>query len=194
MKFLIPALALLLGGCASSVPRIPEGTPAPDWALLTVDGDTLRSTALRGRTLVLTWIDPTCPEVQDAALDGTLRQVERRWLEKGGVDVFYVASQAGPGGDWLGPGDLKPWMKEAKLRGTVLLDSGQVLAKAWKITRIPVSGVVDASGNVVWAGFSDAVDSLGEPLVSRAVSSALEGAPRWAGPPDDGGGCQLPYR
>jgi len=174
--------------------RQAPGTPAPRWALETADGDTLRSDSLAGKVVVLVWIDPTCAEVQTAAENGALRMTERRWMQDSRVEIYYVASMAGGGRDWLAPADWKPWLKDMKLRAPVLVDSAQILAEAWKIKRIPSAGIVDATGRVRWAGPVDAMDSTGEPAVSTAIERALAGANSWVPKFDPPGGCALGYR
>lgn len=174
-------------------PRATLDVSAPRWSLPTTDGDTIHSDSLRGRVTVLVWIDPTCAEVQTAADGGALRMAERRWMEDSRVEILYVASMAGGGGDWLAPADWKPWLKDMKLRAPVVVDSAQSLAKAWKVRRIPSAGVVDTSGRILWAGPVDAMDSTGEPAVSGAIAKALEGLHAWAPERDPEGGCPLRY-
>lgn len=159
-----------------------------------MDGDTVRSDSLRGKLVVLAWLDPACPAVQDAGESGLLRALERRWMSDSRVEILYVASMAGQGGDWLAPGDWKPWLKEARLRGTVLVDSSQSLAKAWGIPRVPTAGIVDPTGMVRWGGRLDVADTTGEPIVSGAVAAILEGSEPWRPRHDPAGGCPISYR
>lgn len=190
----ILVFSAILAGCVGMPSRLERELPAPNWKLSTFDGDTLRSESLAGKVVVLAWIDPTCPEVQTAADGGVLRILERRWMENPRVEIFYVASMGAGTKDWLEPEDWKPWLKDMKLRGTVLVDSAQTLAKAWKIRRIPSAGIVDSKGLVRWAGPIDAMDSTGEPVASIAVGNALEGRDSWVPRRDPEGGCDLVYR
>lgn len=189
----VAALACALAGCTVAPSRMDLDAPAPSWTLSTVDGDTLRSESFAGKVVVYAWIDPTCPEVQTAADGGALRVLERRWMNDDRVAVLYVASMpvSGPGN--LGPEEWKPWIKEMRLRGPVLLDSQMVLAKAWNVRRVPTAGIVDAKGKVRWSGPVDAIDSTGEPAFSTAVGEALEGRSAWTPTLDPEGNCAVRY-
>ncbi len=187
-------VGLGLAGCSPLAWRPASRVAASAWSLATVDGDTVRSESLRGKVVVLAWLDPACPAVQDASESGVLRALERRWMSDSRVEILYVASMAGQGGDWLAPGDWKPWLKEARLRGTVLIDSSQTLAKSWGIPRLPSAGIVDTAGMVRWGGRMDLVDTTGEPAVSKAVAAILEGSEPWAPRLEPAGGCPISYR
>lgn len=188
----LAAMAVLaLAGCTVAPSRMDLDVPAPRWSLVTVDGDTLHSDSLAGKVVVYAWIDPTCPEVQTAADGGALRILERKWMNDDRVTILYVASMPLTGNSGLGPAEWKPWIKDMRLRGPVLLDSLRVLAHAWKVRRVPSAGIVDAKGKVRWSGPVDAVDSLGEPAVSTAVGEALEGRSAWTPMLDPEGSCEV---
>lgn len=191
--------ALLLGAsftvcsCTVAPARMKLDAPAPRWVLATVDGETLHSDSLAGKVVVYAWIDPTCPEVQTAAEGGALRMLERRWMNDDRVTILYVASMPTTGGNGLGAAEWKPWIKDMRLRGPVLLDSQLVLAKAWNVRRIPFAGIIDAKGLVRWSGPVDAMDSIGDPALSTAVGEALEGRSAWSPEQDPEGICKVRY-
>lgn len=183
--------AAMLASCATLPARMKLDVVAPRWKLATVDGDTLHSEGVAGKVVVYAWIDPTCPEVQTAVDGGALRILERRWMNDDRVTVLYVASMPTSGPSGLAIADWKPWIKEMRLRGPVLLDSQRTLAKAWNVQRIPTAGIVDAKGLVRWSGPVDAMDSLGDPALSTAVGEALEGRNAWSPEQDPEGSCRV---
>lgn len=193
-RVVLLAVMAAFAGCTVAPARMDLDVAAPRWKLVTIDGDTLRSDSLAGKVVVYAWIDPTCAEVQSAADGGAMRILEKRWMGDERVTVFYVASMAGGSGDWLAPADWKPWIKEMRLRAPVLLDSGQALARAWNVRRIPSAGIVGTDGRVRWSGPLDALDSTGEPAVSTAVGQVLEGRSSWVPTLDPEGSCAVRYR
>lgn len=168
---LLLAVSMAVFGCASM--RI--GGTVPSWKLATSDGDTLSRDILMGRPGIVVWLDPMCPQVQDAASPGgVLRLMESRWMPTDSVWIVYVAARTRRD-EVMDPQMWRPWMKEVKLRGPVLVDSTSALARIFGAGHAPAAAVVDQNGALRWRGPLRAVDSSGLPLASQVLDSVLAG-------------------
>lgn len=167
-------------GC-SGLAQIPRsGFAMPAWQLPTADGDTMSAASLRGRPGLLVWVDPTCEDLQDlSGSEGPLRLFESRWMEDPRhIWVAYVASRKTTDPSYMDGPMWKSWLKDQKLRGQVVMDEDAILAKQWKVGRVPSASLVDSEGNVRWSGPAElATDIFGYPDVSVALDSMLAGRP-----------------
>jgi hypothetical protein len=174
------AAAVILAGCSglNQVPR--SDFPMPEWKLPTADGDTLSAASLRGRAGVVVWVDPFCPDFQElGGAEGPLNLFESRWMEDPHhIWIAYVASRRPTDPSYMDGPMWKSWLKDQKLRGQVLLDGKGILAKAWKVGRVPSASVVDSLGQVRWSGPAElASDVFGYPDISLVLDSLFAGRP-----------------
>jgi hypothetical protein len=164
----------------------------PSWKLPTSDGDTISDVLLRGRPGLVVWIDPMCPQVQEAAVSGgALRRMESRWMPTDSAWIVYVAART-RSDEVMDPQMWRPWMKEMKLRGPVLVDSAATLSRALGAGYAPAAVVVDQEGVLRWRGPVRAFDSTGLPLASLVLDSVMAG--RALPTPDDRADQGCPMR
>lgn len=134
---LVPLAWLLVASLGRSVPRV--GDPAPEFSLVSMDGETVTSAELAGRPYLLnfwaSWCVPACVDEHPVLLDAQERYGDQVTI----VGVLYrdspEAAQAfletyGDGG-WLN-----------------LSDPGERLAAAWGVLGPPETFLVDADGRV----------------------------------------------
>lgn len=138
-RALLTALALLaLAGCQGMVgpPGPQEGSPAPGFALASLDGPEVELASLAGRPLVLnfwaTWCGPCRHEIPHL----------RRLAAEDGVQVVSINLDAGGG-----PA-LRDFVERHGINYPVLLGDGEVVREygAWAI---PYTLVLDASQKIV---------------------------------------------
>ena len=119
------------GGASAEV-----GQPAPDFSLLDIKGMPVSLSSLRGQTVLInfwaTWCLPCRREMPD---------IEDAFIERqgGGFVVLGVNLQEG----------VKPAREFAEKYGVtfpVLLDSKGEVAKAYRLTGLPESWIVDSDG------------------------------------------------
>lgn len=174
----VSLIALALAGCSGVSQVAKTDFAMAPWTLPTTDGGTMSSESLKGRAGALVWLDPTCADVQDAsAWEGALRMFESRWMEDSNkVWIVYVASRKTTDPSYMDGPMWRGWLKEQKLRGSVVLDTTGTLAKQWGVKRVPNASVVDAAGNVRWSGAAEYADDVfGEPDLSVALDSVVHG-------------------
>lgn len=173
------AVAIVLlttfSGCAIFRPTVSVGQSAPAWSFVASDGgDSVRSTRLIGRPGMLVWMDPLCPQVENASQSGgPLRVLESRWNSTDSAWIYYVAARSFPDAV-LKPSMWRPWLKEMKLRGSVLIDTSMSLAHKLGVRSVPTAVVIDAAGKVRWKG---PVQALERDVVESVEDDTLETPP-----------------
>jgi peroxiredoxin len=109
---------------------------APDFTLLDVDGNLVSLSSFRGRTVLLnfwaTWCVPCRREMPDMNSQFLKRQ-------SSGLVVLAINLEEG-----LEP--IRTFVKKYELEFPVLLDSRRDVAKAYRLSGLPESWVVDSGG------------------------------------------------
>lgn len=171
-------VALGLTGCAWFRPIVQPGEAVAPFAFRVSDGgDSVRSSRLLGRPGVLMWIDPLCPRVDSAAQSqGPLRMLESRWNSTDSVWFYYVAARTEKA-TVLEAKIWRPWLKEMKLRGSVILDTAMVLAKALGVDHVPAAVVLGPDMTLRWRGGLDQEEEGGPTGASLVLDSVLHDKP-----------------
>ncbi|HVS82124.1 MAG TPA: TlpA disulfide reductase family protein [Pyrinomonadaceae bacterium] len=141
LKLFLCSLALLaLAGCESAGGSSPEsvvvGSNAPDFALSSLDGTTVKSSSLKGNVVVLnfwaTWCQPCMgeiPELKEFAASSKVKVVGIA-LDEDGLKV------------------VKPFVENNKIDYTVLLGDQEVFQR-FNGLGIPYTLVLDRSQRIV---------------------------------------------
>ena len=129
-------LALIASRLASTTLPTDVGQRAPDLALETLDGQTVRLSELRGRVVLLnfwaTWCVPCraeMPEIQSAYETNRAR----------GFEVLAINLQERPD-------EIRPFLSELGLTFPVLLDRDGAVARQYLARALPASYLVDREG------------------------------------------------
>jgi cytochrome c biogenesis protein CcmG/thiol:disulfide interchange protein DsbE len=132
----------------SSVDRFstpaPELEAAPDFALQTLDGETVRLSDYRGQVVLINTWATWCPPCRDEMPD--LEAYYRRRQADGFV-VLAVNSQESPG-------TVAAFLEEHNFTFPVLLDPDGVVTKDYRVYGLPTSFFIGRDGVVrgVWSG------------------------------------------
>jgi len=130
---LIGALSLLLGAAPP-----PPGSPAPDFQLKDLQGNMVRLSTLRGKTVVLHFWATWCPHClsEMPLLERTSRELAAR-----GAQVLAIN---------LGEPHRKVerYTQEHGLKLTILLDSRGKAAQAFGVVGLPATLVIDPEGRL----------------------------------------------
>ncbi len=133
----VPLAWLLVASLGRSVPRV--GEPAPEFSLVSIDGQTVTSESLAGRPYLLnfwaSWCIPACVDEHPVLIDA-----ERRYGDR--VAILGVLYRDSPEAaraflDTYGDGG---WLH--------LSDPGERLAGAWGVLGPPETFLVGADGRV----------------------------------------------
>jgi len=158
-----PAAAAPSAAAPAPAPTVAAqiGAPAPDFELAEVDGQKVRLSQFRGKTVVLEWFNPDCPFVRKSHTKGSLVGTAARHTQAG---VVWLAINSGaPGKQGHGAERNRQAKQEYQLSHPILLDEDGQVGKTYGAKRTPTLFVVDAQGVLVYAGAIDnSPDAEGE--------------------------------
>ena len=150
-------MALAAAGCrpASSTDARP---PAPDFALQTPSGKTVRLADLRGKVVLIDFWATYCGPCKESvpALERLHRDLKAAGLEVVGISEDSYADA------------VAPFVAEHKMTYTVLLDLEQAAGEAYSLRGLPQAFLIDREGKIAarWFGW--------EPGHEAAMRAAVE--------------------
>ena len=161
--FVIVVTAGRGGLSAKEAPPEPRH-PAPDFALKTLEGTTVRLSALRGKKVVLlnfwaTWCPPCRQEMP--TLEQIYADYKRKGLEILAINTEPAAEDA-----------VRGFVTELRLTFPVLLDPQGEVSRKYRVPGLPVSVLVDRQGMIrhIGVGYRSWIDR--EPR--REIESVLK--------------------
>jgi peroxiredoxin len=175
MKFQMSFLVLgLLAGPACAVGAV--GQAAPAFSGVDSSGKTVSLADFKGKTVVLEWVNPSCPYVRKH-YDSANMQATQKSATTQGV-VWLSVNSTHPGhGEHRKPAEMAAWTKEQGATPThTLMDGNGAIGRAYGARTTPHLYVVDAQGKLAYAGGIDDKPSSNPADVKTAknfVSAAL---------------------
>lgn len=164
-------------GLATPGARAEVGKAAPDFALVDLDGKTVKLADHKGKTIVLEWFNPECPFVNRAHGKGSLVDAAKRATQAG--VVWLAINSAAPGRQGHGAAVNVTGKQKFGLAHPILLDESGEVGRAYGATNTPHMFVIDDKGVLVYRGAIDnSPDGEGESAeggkLVRYVDVALE--------------------
>ncbi len=152
----VPAAIALAGKPAAQAPAaiVEVGKPAPDFTLPGLDGQPVKLSDLRGKTVVLEWYNPDCPFVVYAHGEtGPLRTLPKRWADQGVVWLAINSNAAGTEGSDQARNVAS--LLEYGMQYPVLVDENGKVGRDYGAKNTPTMYVVDPQGTLVYWGALD---------------------------------------
>lgn len=115
------------------------GTPAPDFALTTLSGETFRLSAQRGRVVVLNFWATWCPPCRYEIPDFVALQEEF-----GPEEVLFVGVSLDQGG----PEGVAHFARQMGINYPIAIDDGAANAAYGPILSLPTTFLIDRNGEV----------------------------------------------
>ena len=151
-RFFLLLLGFLFANAALAVN---PGQPAPDFTLTDVSGKAVKLSDLKGKYVVLEWVNPDCPYVQKHYNSANMPNLQK---EYGGRQVTWLAINSTREGhsEFKSPQQMGGWMKEkGAAPSATLLDRDSKVGKAYGAVTTPHMYVIDPKGTLVYVGAID---------------------------------------
>lgn len=200
MKTLTLTVALVAGltGSALAMAQAVVGQPAPVFTGVDTAGKPVSLSSLKGKYVVLEWVNPNCPFVQKHYNSGNMQNTQKH---AAGKEVVWlsVSTSAAPDGDPKAAASLSSWAKEKKATANaILVDSGKI-GRAYGARTTPHMYLIDPAGKLVYAGAIDSKPSANAAdipgasnYVVQAIDEATAGKPV-SKPVTQPYGCSVKY-
>src|SRR5690606_13798787 len=126
------------------------GAEAPDFELTSLDGEKVKLSDYRGKTVVLEWFNPQCPFVKQSHTEGTLKGMAKRYRDDGVVWLAINSNKAGSQGASVEA--MKEGRESFGIDYPILLDPDGTVGKAYGAKHTPHMYVIHPDGRLVYRG------------------------------------------
>jgi len=131
------------------------GMPAPAFNVRDITGKTQSLTRYRGKIVVLEWNNPGCPFVKKHYGSGNMQSLQQYAVSHGVIWLTINSGAAGKQG-YMTANEAKTNLKETGAHQTAyILDPQGKLGMLYGAKTTPHMFVIDAKGNLVYAGAID---------------------------------------
>lgn len=156
----LASLLSVLGGCGDDVPKLAQGRPTPSFTLEDLDGRTISFPAdLDGRLVAIRFWADWCPfcEGEMRAIEPVYRAYDGRGLRILAVNVRQDRETAAA---FVGP---------LGISYRVLLDRDGAVARAYGVTGLPTTFIVDQQGRLVARILGESTAEVFEQLIKEVL-------------------------
>lgn len=163
---------LLLAVSAGSAFAAAVGDTAPAFQLKDLGGKNHSLASLKGKVVVLEWVNPNCPFSDRHAREKTMSELSKKY---GTVTWLGINSTSPEHKDYLQPAAHQAWAKENGVSYPILYDPTGAIGHAYDAKTTPHMFVIDESGKIVYNGAIDDDPSGRKPRPERVnyVNGAL---------------------
>lgn len=167
------ALVFTIGLHAAAI----VGQPAPDFTLTDIKGTTHTLSDLKGKTVVLEWVNPQCPFVmKHYDKSGNIPALQKAATADGVVWLSINSAAPGKQGDF-DAAKVTAWATKTGAAPTAYLrDSDGKVGKLYGAKTTPHIFVITSDGKLVYNGAIDSINSADPSDIAKAenyVTAAL---------------------
>jgi peroxiredoxin len=168
----IATVTLLVAVSAGPALAAAVGEAAPAFQLKDLSGKTVSLADLKGKVVVLEWVNPNCPFSDRHAREKTMSELNRKY---GSVTWIGINSTSPEHRDYLQPADHQAWAKKNGVTYSILYDPTGATGHAYDARTTPHMFVIDEQGKIVYNGAIDDDPSGRKPKPERVnyVNGAL---------------------
>ncbi|MFA6960102.1 MAG: redoxin domain-containing protein [Opitutaceae bacterium] len=153
------------------------GQPAPEFMLADIKGALHTLSELKGKTVVLEWVNPECPFVKKHYdQSGNIPALQKTATADGVVWLSINSAAAGKQGDY-DPVQAGEWSKRIGAAATAYLrDKDGKVGKLYGAKTTPHIFIINADGVLVYSGAIDSIRSADATDIAKAenyVTAAL---------------------
>lgn len=166
------ALAVASTGFAAGV-----GEPAPDFTLTDIDGNAVTLSSLKGKTVVLEWVNPECPFVKKHYdKSGNMPALQKQAMADGVIWLQINSAAAGKQGDFS-EAQVKNWkQQQGVVAAHYFRDTTGKVGNLYDAKTTPHMFVINPEGVLVYNGAIDSIRSANAKDIEKAdnyVTAAL---------------------
>lgn len=178
MRILLGSLSacLALAAIPTSTAILPAavGQAAPDFTLRDSDGKTHSLSELKGKFVVLEWVNFECPFVRAQYNSGNMPSLQRTYTAKGVAWLSICSSAPGKDGYFQG-NELKTRMDRMKATPSAYLIDGEgEVGRLYAAKSTPTMFIVDPRGVLIYAGGIDDTPTTDPTEVPRSRNYVRE--------------------
>jgi peroxiredoxin len=158
------------------------GKPAPDFTGKTVKAEDVSLTALKGKVVVLEWVNYDCPFVKKHYASGNLPKLQETYTAKGVVWITINSSAEGKQGHLDAAKLAARSAKEGNKASHIVVDSSGTIGKAYSAKVTPHLYIIGKDGNLAYNGAVDSkattsAEDIGaaDKLFANALDAVLAG-------------------
>lgn len=170
MKKTILILPLLLLMISPAYAKVTTGSMAPDFTLKDTQGVEHTLSSLKGKYVVLEWVNSDCPFVKKHYDSGNMQALQNESVAKGVIWLSIASSAPGKQGHYTG----KKWKKLIKKNkfasSAVLLDASGEVGQLYNAKTTPHMFVINPEGILIYQGAIDSIASADQADVSKATN------------------------
>ena len=176
--------ALSLAGSAALAATATVGQAAPTFSATDASGKAVSLDDLKGKTVVLEWVNPECPYVRKHYDSANMQATQKAATGKAVVWLSVNSTHAGHE-DFKKPAEMLAWtQKQGAAPTATLMDGEGKIGRAYGARTTPHMVVIDAKGTLVYAGGIDDKPSANpadvktaKNYVNAALADVLAGKP-----------------
>lgn len=177
------ALTVLAGACSLiSAFAADVGQPAPAFTGKNVKGESVSLADLKGKVVVLEWVNFDCPFVKKHYSGGNLTKLQEDATAKDVVWISINSSAPGKQGHYSAADAAARAEKDGNKASQFILDPEGTIGKAYSAKTTPHLFIINKEGVLVYNGAidskksTDAADVAGAtPIFANALKAVLEG-------------------
>jgi peroxiredoxin len=131
------------------------GEKAPEFALESAAGGSVKLAQYRGKFVVLEWVNPECPYVRKHYGSSNMQGLQKEYTARDVVWLSINSTRAGHP-EHKKPAEMSGWMRQMNAAPTAtLLDPKGNVGRAYGARTTPHMYIVDPKGVLVYAGGID---------------------------------------
>ncbi len=152
LKFII---ALFFVSSLSAFANIKIDEPAPDFTLISSNGETLSLSDFRGKYIVLEWVNLDCPFVKKHYDTENMQKLQDKYIKQG-VEWLLICSSAPGKQGHFDNDEINKRMKNYKSNpNAYLIDEDGAVGKAYGAKTTPDMRIINPEGILIYAGAID---------------------------------------
>jgi redoxin len=172
---LTAAAALVVFSTGLMAATAEVGRAAPNFTLTDLDGNAHSLAGLKGKTIVLEWVNPECPFVQKHYdHSGNIPKTQKSATSSGVVWLTINSTAPGKEGDY-DVARAKAWQAKVHASPSAYLrDPDGKVGKLYDARTTPHLYVIDEKGTLVYAGGIDNIRSAKVDDIAKAINYVNE--------------------